>query len=276
MFGTLKEHGVTEVVTRRAEGVIRYGKVVELGSDPTVHVKEYAGGPRVFGVAIYDPGKGTGPTPTTGLVRQYANGDPVAVARKGIVALQAGPTSGTIRPGMRLAVLQALTVFPTLKVTATDSGAGSAPNWGTTCKIAYTCVGEWGETALIGVSDTVNCVSIDNEITITVPGQTAVPAGTTHVRIYVSKDDGATWANWLAGDIAYASLTAGPTHSLNASGANQALGTRVPPATSPTMPAIGDILRSNDTRNVLVISGTEIIKGGTAGEEIWVQLNLPA
>ncbi len=276
MIGVLAENAVMEILTRRAEGVIDFGRVVEVGTSPAIQVKAYAGGARVFGVALYDSTKGSGPTPVAGLVRRYENADEVAVLRKGIISLVAGPTCGTITPGMRLAVLQTATTFPTLQTTLADKGSGTSPcDWGSTVKAAYTMVGEWGETALIGISASHDCATT-NATNVTVPGKTACPAGTTYLRIYVSKDDGVTWKNWIAGNIAYSALTNGATHVAEANAGNDDLGTTVPPTTTPTMPVVGDILRSDDTRGILVINGSEILKGGTAGQEILVQLNLPA
>lgn len=276
MIGTFAENAIQDILTRRAQGTVRFGRVVEVGTDPAVQVKEYAGGGRAFGVALYDPTKGSGPTPTGGLVRQYEDGDVMAVARKGIISVLAGPTSGTIVPGMRLAVLQTETVLPSTKVTLADKGSGTSPcDWGATVKVAYTAVGEWGESALLGISDSYSCATT-NATVITIPGKTACPLGTMYIRIYVSKDDGTTWANWPTGNIAYADLAAGATGTVEANAANDDLGVLVPPVATPKMPVMGDVLRSNDTRGILVITGTEVIKGGTAGQEILVQLNLPA
>lgn len=274
-LGNLVESAVLEVVSRRAEGDVEFGRVLEFGADPAVQAKHYAGGARIVGIAVYDPTKGHGPSRGT-VERKYTNAEMMGVLRKGVIRTIAGPTSGTIIAGTRLTVLRTATVFPTLVVTAADLAVGINPAWGATARVAYTILGEWGQSALIGASATINCPAIGNHIRLTVPGLVVMPAGTTHIQLYVSMDNGATWANWPAGNIALTSLTVGATHTIDATDANQALGTTPPPAENPAMPTVGAILKAMDTRDVLAIAGSEIIKGGTAGQEVWVQLNLPA
>ena len=273
--GKIAENGLLEVISRAAETDIEFGAPVVKGTDPDTQVKPYDGKGDLLGVAVFDEVRGLGPDLTGAVVRKYSAKDPVGVLTKGVVYMSAG---AAITAGQRIALIDTQVSDPDSAPTIAEAGSGGDPPFPdqTDVKFGYTLKGPWGESKLSPASVSTDCSGLTNYLNVTVPGQTAVPVGTTSVQLYASTDGGTTWLALSKHNIAYADLTNGATHAEAVKGADDDTEAVNPPTTSPNYLAVGAVVPETDTRDKSIINGTEVRKGGSAGEEIIVELNLPA
>lgn len=276
--GKLAEAYNEEIVSRITAAILAFGAPVI--QDPAAEngVLPYTGGGKILGFAAFDERKGLGPDITGAVDLKYRALDAIGVWRKGKIwlAASASPAGDGITPGMRVALVDTKPVLPTLQVTVADHGSGTHPPvFSGTGQLAYTVLGPWGESALIGASATGDWDALTNYLDATIPGQDGVPQGTTYVQLYYSPDAGTTWHALTGHKIAFASLTDAATHVEAIKAEDDDVGTAHPPE-SCVLPEVGEIVPDTSTLDVTVYAGTEVLSGGDAGDEIKVELNLPA
>jgi hypothetical protein len=276
-LGILTRGGVAEeVVSRAAEGAVRFGWPVVRGTDPLAQVKEYPGTGDLFGIALRDERKGHGPDEDAVVLRHYNDHEGVAVMRKGppvsMVAAQDG-----ILPGMKLALCDVDVVVPTTTLTFVEHSTGTNPPvFSATTYLAYSVYGPWGQSLLRGKSAMLKCDALTNFLKVTVPGQTVLPVGTTFLQLWYSTDNGVTWHDLSDHKIPWGSITAAATHVEDVKTADDTIGAAHPPAAEAIYPTVGGVLLEASTYDKTVFANTEIVAGGDVGDEIEVQVNLPA
>jgi|GEM_PF-4988020 len=266
-----------DIVSRTIEGTggLTFGVPVQVGTDQEKQVKAWASGGRLFGFTLFDGRKGTGPDDAGTVVRFYAEKIAGAVMRKGRIWVEAG---ATIVAGGQLALLKTATSFPTTTTTLAEASSGTDPAFGTEddLVIAYSILGPWGESALKGASAATDVSGYTNYIEVTVPGQDALPKGTTYLQLWASTDGGTTFAPLTDHKIAWADITDAATHVEDLKGADDDVGATEPEAADPTLLAVGAVLPTTDTRDITTFSGTEFLSGAAKGELVKLELNLPA
>ena len=273
--GRIAESSNVEILSRAAEAVIQFGAAVTKGTAPDTQVKPYDGGGSILGAAVYDQVRGLGPDLNGDVTREYAIGDPVGVLTKGVVWMTAG---AAVTSGQRLALIDTKAADPTTTPTVAEAASGTNPPFPTEddVEFGYTLKGPWGESKMSPASVSTDCTGLTNYLNVTVPGQDTVPVGTTYLQMYASTDGGTTWVELTKHEIAFADLTDGNTHVVAIKADDDDTGSGNPPTTSPSYLAVGAVVPEADTRDKSIINGTEVRSGGSAGEEIAVEFNLPA
>jgi len=266
-----------DIVSRTIEGTggLTFGVPVQVGTDEEKQVKAWASGGRLFGFTLYDGRKGTGPDDAGTVVRFYAEKIAGAVMRKGRIWAEA---AAAITAGGQLALLKTATVFPTTTATIAEASSGTDPAFGAEDDLCfgYSIKGPWGESAIKGKTAATDVSGYTNYIELTVPGQDALPKGTTSLQIWASIDGGTTWVPLTDHDIAWASITDAATHVEDIKGSDDDVGATEPQAADPTLLAVGAVLPTTDTRDITTFSGTEFLSSAAKGELVKLELNLPA